>query len=160
MQETVLYFQRETQKSQLNSDTMPHRQHADAPQPAAAAAPWTRCRASDAPTRHSPPQQLRLLLCSLHPCTSTSAQDLPPHPLRSAMAALVSSRSPLCPTLEAATTLMLTQTALLSSAWVATCGGAAISATAITTITTASNSSTACKGLGIPNLLMFQVGTY
>ena len=64
------------------------------------------------------------------------------------------------PTLEAANTAMLTRTALSSSAWVETCGGAAMSATATTTKTTASHSSTIWKGLSIPNLLMFQVGNY
>ena len=59
MQEIVLYLQRETKKYQLNLDKTTRRRRANAPQPAAAAATWTRCRATDAPMRHSPPQLLR-----------------------------------------------------------------------------------------------------
>ena len=154
MQERVFYFQRETPKSQLNSDAMPRYRHVGAPQ-------LLRFGYDAATsTRHSPSQPLRPWSRSLCSWTSDSAWELPTHPAKSAMAAGVLSRSPMRPTLEAANTAMLTRTALSSSAWVETCGGAAMSATATTTKTTASHSSTIWKGLSIPNLLMFQVGNY
>ena len=58
MQEIVLYFQRETQKYQLNLDTMLCRQRANAPQPSTAATPLTQCRSADALMLHSLPQPL------------------------------------------------------------------------------------------------------
>ena len=157
MQERVLYFQIEMQKSQLNSDTMPHCQCADAPHPDAAAAPWTRCRAADVPQPAVAAAPVITLVVFLHVCLCSGATTSP-RKIYNGTGEL--SRSPLCPNLAAATTTMLTRTTLSSSARFATCNSAAISATAMTTTTTSSHSSKAWKGLGIPNLLMFQVGTF
>ena len=63
------YFQRETQKYQLNSDIMLRHRRVDAPQPAEAAAPRTRCRAVVVPMHHSPPQP-------------AAARHIPQQPLR------------------------------------------------------------------------------
>ena len=134
MQEIVFYFQRETQKSKIqivHNATPPTRQCATSRR-----SRCTRDHARCVPA-HLP------LLGSCH----RTQQDLKWLRVR-------------CPTLEAATTLMLTRTALSLSAWVAICGGESMSATATTTTMAASHSSTAWKGLGILNLLMFQVETY
>ena len=145
--------------SHCSSDTMPCLRRADFPQPAAATAPWTWCYTANQPMGHSPLQPPCSWSRLLRSCTSASDREMPPHRARSAMATCVSSRYLLCPTLVATTTAMLNWTAMSLSERVATCGGAAMSTTATTTTTMASHSSLAWKGLGVPNSLMFQVGT-
>ena len=146
--------------SRCTSEMMPRCRRADVLEPDAGASTRTWYRTAGVSMRHSLPKPLCPWSQLLRSYMYASAWELPPHPTISAMDAGASLRSPLCPTLEATTTTMLTQTALSSSARVATCGGEAMSTTTLTTATMVIHSSTEWKRLGIPNLFMFHVGTY
>ena len=77
MQETVLYFQRETQKAELKSDTMLRHQRADVSQPATAAALWRWCWAADAPQPAGAAAPVIALVASLHVCFCSGSATAP-----------------------------------------------------------------------------------
>ena len=77
MQETVLYFQRETQKAQLNSDTMLRHQRADVSQPATAVALLRRCRAANAPQPAVAAAPVTVLVAFLYVCFCSGAATAP-----------------------------------------------------------------------------------